>query len=126
MPSRKPIVKQDKIVAQFAARLRELRVSRGMTQAELARKAHVAASYMWKLEGGAVAPGIDLVNRLATSLGTTVDNLLPTFESPDPLPLLREQASRLFSTLLESADMPTLTMLCPLLARLAESPTRRR
>jgi transcriptional regulator with XRE-family HTH domain len=126
MPSRKPAVKQDPIVEVFAVRLRELRVSRGMTQAELARKAHVAASYMWKLESGAAAPGIDLVHRLATSLGTTANDLLPAVEAPDPMPLLREQASTLFTTLLETADMPTLTMLCPLLGRLAESPTRRR
>jgi hypothetical protein len=47
-------------------------------------------------------------------------------EALDPLPLLREQAMKLFGTLLEAADQPTLVMLCPLLARLAESPTRRR
>lgn len=126
MPKPKATIKQAKIVEEFAARLRELRTSRGMTQAELARKAHVAVSYMWKLESGAAAPGIDLVERLASSLGTTVNDLFPTAAQPDPLPLLREQATKLFGTLLESADQPTLAMLCPLLARLAESPTRRR
>jgi transcriptional regulator with XRE-family HTH domain len=126
MPSRKPAIKQEKIVERFGNRLRELRVARGMTQVELARKAHVAPTYMWKLEGGVAAPGIDLVERLAVALGTTANDLLPTADQPDPLPLLREQAGKLFSTLLETADVPTLSMLCPLLARLAESPTRRR
>jgi len=97
-----------------------------MTQAELARSAHVAVSYIWKLESGAAAPGIDLVDRLAKSLGTTAHDLLPTGDQPDSVPMLRDQAAKLFNTLLGSADLATLTMLCPLLARLAESPTRRR
>jgi len=126
MPKRKPAIKHAEIVQQFAARLREVRSSRGMTQADLARSAHVAVSYIWKLESGAAAPGIDLVDRLAKSLGIAARDLLPKGDQPDSVPLLRDQATKLFNTLLGSADLATLTMLCPLLARLAESPTRRR
>jgi transcriptional regulator with XRE-family HTH domain len=127
MPARKPKprIKQAEIVHRFAARLRELRSSRGMTQAELAKLARVTPSYLWRLESGAVSPGIDLVDRLATSLGTTIHDLLPT-ASADAVPLLEERARLLLDSLLETADQPTLVMLCPLLARLAESPTRRR
>jgi len=127
MPSRKPKpkIKHAEIVRRFAARLRELRSTRGMTQAELARLSRVTPSYLWRLESGAVSPGIDLVDRLATSLGTTIHDLLPT-ASTDPLPLLQGQAKLLLDSLLKTADQPTLLMLCPLLARLAESPTRHR
>jgi len=59
-------------------------------------------------------------------LGIAAHDLLPKGDQPDSVPLLRDQATKLFNTLLGSADLATLTMLCPLLARLAESPTRRR
>ncbi|HUY88218.1 MAG TPA: helix-turn-helix transcriptional regulator [Pirellulales bacterium] len=126
MAKRKTTIKHAQIVEQFAARLRQVRSSRGMTQVELARQAHVAVSYVWKLESGAAAPGIDLLGRLAGALGTTAHDLLPLGGQPDSLATLRNRAKALFDDLLQSADEPTLTMLCPLLARLGESPTRRR
>ncbi|HVX12187.1 MAG TPA: helix-turn-helix transcriptional regulator [Pirellulales bacterium] len=126
MAKKKPIIKQAEIVELFAARLRETRSSRGMTQAELARQAKVAVSYIWKLESAAAAPGIDLLARLASALGTAPQDLLPPAAQPDSTAMLRDQAKKLFDGLLETADQPTLMMLCPLLARLGESPTRRR
>ncbi|MCB9921814.1 MAG: helix-turn-helix transcriptional regulator [Planctomycetaceae bacterium] len=44
--------------------MRELRRSRGMTQAELARLAQITTSYVGRLESGGAAPEIDLVDRL--------------------------------------------------------------
>lgn len=125
MAKRKPRVRQAEIVGLFASRLRELRLSRGMTQAELARQARVTASYIWRLETGRAAPGIDLVDRLAKALGTTVADLVPTTAPPDTLPILREQADKLFKTLMQSANTETLLVLNPLLAMLAESASRR-
>ena len=126
MSKRKPVIQHAEIVERYSARLRELRSSRGLTQVELARKAGVTASYVWRLESGGAAPGIDLVERLATALGTTVHDLLPTTVAPETVVVLRDQARKLFEGLLESADRETLLMLNPLLARLGESPTRRR
>jgi transcriptional regulator with XRE-family HTH domain len=126
MAKKKPTIKQAEIVELFAARLREVRSSRGLTQAELARAAKIAVSYAWKLESAAAAPGIDLLARLASALGTTPQDLLPAAPQLDSTAMLRDQAKKLFDDLLESADQPTLMMLCPLLARLGESPTRRR
>ena len=97
-----------------------------MTQADLGREAHVATSYLWRLESGSTAPGVDLVERLAKALGTTVHDLLPSTDSPDTKAVLQAQARKLFETLIETADRESLLMLNPLLARLAESPTRRR
>jgi transcriptional regulator with XRE-family HTH domain len=97
-----------------------------MTQANLAQKAHVTAAYVWKLESGRAAPGIDLVDRLAKALGTSIHELLPVGPQEDVQPLLREQAKSLFDQLLAIADLETLLMLNPLLARLLESPARRR
>ncbi len=123
---RKARIEQDEAVRLFAARLREVRRSRGMTQAELSRKAHVTPSYVWRLESGGAAPGIDLVARLARALGTTSHDLLPGAAPPDTLAVLRDQARRLFDTLLAAADRETLLMLNPLLARLAEASERGR
>ena len=124
MSKRKARVEHAEVVGLFAARLRELRHSRGMTQAELARQAHVTTSYIGRLEAGGAAPGIDLVDRLATALGTTVNDLLPTTVSPDTQAVLRDQARRLAEALIVAADRETLAMLCPLLARLVENTNR--
>ncbi len=126
MAKRKKTIHHAEIVRRFAARLRELRRSRGMTQLELARQAQVTVSYIWKLESAGATPGIDLVERLATALGTTTTDLLPVSSPPDTTALLRTQARNLFDSLLATADRETLLMLNPLLARLGESPTQAR
>jgi transcriptional regulator with XRE-family HTH domain len=125
MAKRKPRIRQSEIVSLFASRLRQLRQSRGMTQAELARRAHVTTSYIWRLESGGAAPGIDLVDRLAQALGTTAMDLLPATASANTLPVLKEQATRLFGTVLSTANRETLEMLNPLLACVAEALARR-
>ena len=122
---RKIPIEHEPIVGVFAARLREVRLSRGLTQADLANRAVVTPTYIAKLEGATVAPGIDLVARLAKALGTSIADLLPEETVADPLPLLKEQVGRLSETM-KAADRDTLLMLVPLLARLLESPTRRR
>lgn len=122
---RKVQIEHAEIVRLFAARLRAVRLSRGMTQTDLATKAIVTPTYVGKLEAARVAPGIDLVDRLAKALGTTVADLLPETGPADSLPVLREQAAKL-TEMLKEADRETLLMLVPLLARILESPTRRR
>lgn len=63
--------------------------------------------------------------RQAKAPKTTIPDLLPEETPPDSLPVLKEQAAKLTETL-QGADRDTLSMLVPLLARLLESPTRRR
>jgi transcriptional regulator with XRE-family HTH domain len=126
MPTKKPKIKQAEIVERFAARLKEVRRSRGLTQMQLAQQAKVTSSYVARLETGGVAPGVDLVQRLAEALGTTIHDLLPIGGPADTLSVLQERAKKLSEELIHSADRETLLMLCPLLARLGESPTRHR
>jgi transcriptional regulator with XRE-family HTH domain len=97
-----------------------------MTQSELSRRALITPSYIWRLESGGAAPGIDLVARLARALGTTSHDLLPETAAPDTMTLLRSQAEELFGTLLKAADRETLLMLNLLLARLVEASGRSR
>ena len=112
------------VVGRFAARLRELRRSRGLTQAELARKSKVALSYIGRLEGGLSAPGIDLADRLATALGVGPEELVRAEGERDPLPVLREQARTLCETLVADAGEETLLLLNPLLVKMIESERR--
>ncbi len=125
MAREKPKTQHATIVRRFSVRLRELRTSRGMTQAELARLASVASSYVARLEGAAASPGIDLVQRLASALGTTPHELLPLTDPPDPITVLKERAKTAFERLVNAADRDTLLMLTPLLAKLAEGAERR-
>jgi len=124
MPQRKKTIRHDEIVARFGQRLRELRLARGMSQAELARQAEVTTNYISRLEGGGAAPGIDLVARLALAIGVPIADLLPTTPVLDDLAVTRQQARKLFDSLLESEDRAVLILLTQLLARLSEATNR--
>jgi len=89
-----------------------------------ARQSHITTSYIGRLEAAGAAPGIDLVDRLARALGTTVTDLLPTSAPADTQAVLKDQARRLAEALIGAVDRETLLMLCPLLARLVESTNR--
>jgi transcriptional regulator with XRE-family HTH domain len=122
--ARKKRVQQADVVRHFAAKLKELRRNRGYSQAALAEAASVSVSYVTRLENGLVAPGIDLVARLATALGVAITDLLPSTPPTDPADVLKRQARQLFDALVDGADRELLQMICPLLARLSEAPAR--
>ncbi len=121
MAKSKKRIEHDPIVARFGQRLKEIRTTRGMTQAQLAEVAQVTTSYITRLESGSSAPGIDLVARFASALGTEIADLLPTTPPPDDLAVLRSQAQKLFDALLQTEDRQTLSLLNQFLARLAET-----
>lgn len=107
-------------VRLFAACLREVRLSRGMTQAELAHQARVSEAYIGRLERAEGAPGIDLVARLAKALGTTAADLQPTAAPPDTLAVLKGQAKGLFDVILQTEDREMFLLLNPLLRMFAD------
>ena len=125
MAKQKSRIQQADVVRSFAVRLRELRNSRGFTQIELARKAKMTANYVGRLESGAIAPGIDLVDRLATVLGVSIAELLRGNTAPDAMGVLQGQAEGLFAAVMKLADRETLAMLNPLLSHLHENLSRR-
>ena len=96
-----------------------------MTQAELARRAHVALSHLSKLEKGDAAPGLDLLDRLAQALGSTVTGLLPS-PSSESAEAHREQVKRLFEGYVSEAGPETLAMLEAFLIRLTEAASSKR
>jgi transcriptional regulator with XRE-family HTH domain len=121
---KRPRIEHAAIVRRFAERLREVRRSRGLTQAELARQAHTSESYIRRLESASAAAGIDLLDRLATALGTTPANLLPTVTPADELTVLRQQVRRQVEVLLQTEDSQTLALLTQFLARLSHTTPR--
>jgi transcriptional regulator with XRE-family HTH domain len=121
MAGPKKEIQQDELVKRFGNRLREVRLSRGMTQAELAEKAEVSPAYVGRLERGGATPGIDLVGRLAKALGTTLADLLPESAAPDAVAVLREQSRRLFESVIQTEDQATLSLLAQVLTRLVET-----
>lgn len=81
--------KREPVVRLFAQRLRESRMSRGMTQANLADATGASITYASELENAATSPGIDLLACLAQILGMMVGDLLPSEEPMDSLSVLR-------------------------------------
>lgn len=126
MAKRKRRIQHAEVVRQFAARLRELRQAKGLTQAELAQQAHVALSHLSKLERGEAAPGLDLLDRLAQALGATVTGLLPTTAVSADTEARRERVKKLFEGLVSEAGPDTLSVLEGVLMRLAESASSKR
>jgi transcriptional regulator with XRE-family HTH domain len=122
---RKAKIEHGEVVERFARRLRELRAERGMTQVELATKADVTATYVSKLESAGAAPGIDLVEKLATALGAKVADLVPDVSPADADIVAKQQAEKLFASLLKTADRQTFALLNPFLALLVESAGKR-
>src|SRR5579872_6781690 len=100
--ARKTPIRQDAVVTAFAERLRHVRHSRGMTQRDVARLAHLTESYVSRLESGLIAPGIDLVARLARALGSSISELFPLDDQPGEAAraVAADQAKRLFAAVL--------------------------
>lgn len=114
-------IRYNEIVERFGVKLRELRLSRGMSQTELASRSEVTTNYISRLEKGGAAPGIDLVARLVVALGVQIVDLLPMTPGNDGLEVTRKQAKKLFDELLGRDDHAVLVLLTQLLARLAEA-----
>jgi transcriptional regulator with XRE-family HTH domain len=119
-------IRHAEIVRLFADRLREVRLSLNLTQVELARLAHVPAPHISDLENAKVAPGIDLVDRLAKAMQTTATDLLPAATTVETLEDLKDQAKRLLEDVLQEADRDILLTVRSVLSQLRELSTRRR
>src|SRR5262245_38502077 len=68
----------------FRKRLLEAREMRGLTQAELAKKAGLAPAAISHFETGARKPSFDNLRRLAGALRVSTDFLLGLVDEPSP------------------------------------------
>ena len=117
MAKRRVKIERGDVVHRFANRLRQLRLSLGISQVDLADRAGIAKSYLWRLENAETCPGIDLVQKLATALGTTASALLSSEDAAD-IEVLRDQARELAARVIKNATPDKLLLLNLLLARL--------
>lgn len=68
--------------ALFGARLREMRIERGLTQPDLAGRVGTSASNISDLERGVKVPTLTTVARLAVVLGCKVTDLVNVLDRP--------------------------------------------
>jgi transcriptional regulator with XRE-family HTH domain len=119
MGKKRKKIERPEVIRQFAGRLREVRRSVGLTQRELAGRAHLSEGYVARLESADTSPGLDLLSRLASALSVPLTDLLPAATPPIGLDELRRQVRGLCEEVASSADRATLLMLTSLLARLS-------
>ncbi|GAA2899986.1 XRE family transcriptional regulator [Streptosporangium fragile] len=81
-PSRDP--GPDQVELQLAARLAELRVERGWSLEELARRTGVSRSTLSRLERAEISPTAAQLGRLCTAYERTMSRLLAEVESEPP------------------------------------------
>ena len=60
----------------MGTRIRKLRETRDMSQAELAKRARITREYVNKLEAGRYDPTVGVVTKLAKALGVPLTELL--------------------------------------------------
>ncbi|MCP4654832.1 MAG: helix-turn-helix transcriptional regulator [bacterium] len=85
----------------FGDRLRRLRTQKGLSLDELAAATGISKAYLWKLERKPdVNPSIEIAQKLAAALGTTVGTLVPAAAGRDTgrseIPESLKEAKRLF------------------------------
>lgn len=76
----------------IGARLKELRLQKGLSLRELAKQAHMSHSFIADIEAGRSNPSLDTVNALAKVLNVSVDYLLGRTDDPRPIEEIAEEA----------------------------------
>ena len=71
------------------ARIRDLRIDRGLTQSQVAQVLNVKQNTYSQYEIGVLNYPLDVVIRLAQFYGTSTDYLLGLTDTPDPYPRRR-------------------------------------
>lgn len=71
------------------ARIRDLRIDRGLTQSQMAQVLNVKQNTYSQYEIGVLNYPLDVVVRLAQFYGTSTDYLLGLTDTPDPYPRRR-------------------------------------
>lgn len=67
----------------YGARIKQLRINKGLTQEQLAEKMHVTGTYIVKIENSQRTGSIELAVELADCFGVSLDHLLLGREHSD-------------------------------------------
>lgn len=88
------------LLSGFGAAVRERRLSRGLTQAQVAESAGIAVETVSRIEGGRLASlSLVLASRVATTVGSTLQSLLAGVPTPEPARSLRAEERRIVGLL---------------------------
>jgi XRE family transcriptional regulator, regulator of sulfur utilization len=68
----------------FGARLRELRLARGLTQPQLAERCGSNVPFISNVERGVMLPGLAMILRFAAALECRVTDLVDVFDTDKP------------------------------------------
>ncbi len=84
---------------RLGAQIREVRLARRMTQAQLGESADISAGYVAQVEAGTALPSIPAVRRMATALAIPVSSLMAALDDTpdDGTEHLRQQLSALLA-----------------------------
>jgi transcriptional regulator with XRE-family HTH domain len=93
------------LLAGLGAAVRERRLQKGLTQAQVAEAAGIAVETVSRIEGGRLASlSLVLAARVAATLGTTLNALLSGVPTPDPTRSLRADERRIVGLLTRVDD----------------------
>ena len=95
-------------VSVIGRRIRELRLARGWSRAELAERAGISRAYVWDLENEARVPGAKLLSNLAEAFGVQVPYLLGQTDDPYGEPDLPPDIRQIWETLKQRPDLQLL------------------
>lgn len=88
------------LLSGFGAAVRERRLARGLTQAQVAESAGIAVETVSRIEGGRLASlSLVLASRVAVTVGSTLQNLLAGVPAPEPARTLRTEERRIVGLL---------------------------
>ncbi|MBS1149357.1 MAG: DNA-binding protein [Myxococcaceae bacterium] len=65
---------------RFGENIRQLRLSRGLTQEGLAEKSDLSVDAVRRIEWGTISPSLDTLSKLANGLDISLRTLFSTFE----------------------------------------------
>ncbi len=68
-------IKNDEVIKAFGRRLRDLRISNGLSQEQLANEAEIPLSQVGRIERGEINPTLSTINALATALKIDINGL---------------------------------------------------
>ena len=67
----------DKTSKQIALKLKQIRLKKSFTQADLAKKAHISTNYYARLERAEVTPSVETLEKIVKALGVKSSEILP-------------------------------------------------
>lgn len=70
--------------------IKEIRLARGITQAELAERVERSTTFIAHIENGTKRPGLETLINIASALGSTVDEILLGNQPVDKMTYQRE------------------------------------